>query len=181
LRAARACGVLPQPTRGASGAATLPVGMAPELLVSACLLGRACRYDGASKRHPRVADEAASWRSAGGQVVAVCPEELGGLDTPRPAAGLTGGDGAAVLAGDARVVRNDGGGDVTEAFVLGARRAAACAPGARRAILKARSPSCGCAGTWIDGRIQPGDGVFAALLRSRGVSVQTEEALERSS
>lgn len=110
-------------------------------------------------------------------MVAVCPEELGGLGTPRPAAWLTGGSGDAVLAGAARVVRADDGADVTDAFRTGAARAAAFAdagPG-DVAILKARSPSCGCGATWIDGEVRPGDGVFAALLRARGVRVGTDE------
>jgi uncharacterized protein YbbK (DUF523 family) len=154
--------------------------MPRDLLVSACLLGRACRYDGASRGHAAVQGACAAWRAEGGRVVPVCPEELGGLGTPRPAAGLAGGDGAAVLRGAARVVRNDGQGDVTAAFVQGAHRAAARAPAAARAILKARSPSCGCAGTYIDGRVQPGDGVFAALLRARGLVLQSELDLESS-
>lgn len=146
----------------------------PRTLVSACLLGRACRYDGASKPSPAVA----RWLQArGGEVVAVCPEELGGLPTPRPAAWLSGGDGAAVLAGAARVVRGQDGADLTEAFRSGARRALAAAPDASAAVLKARSPSCGGGQTWIDGRVCEGDGVFAALLRGRGVDVRTDEDL----
>ncbi|MCK6502064.1 DUF523 domain-containing protein [Myxococcota bacterium] len=143
-------------------------------LVSACLLGRTCRYDGQSKPSPAVS----AWLAAhGGQVVAVCPEELGGLPTPRPAAWLAGGDGAAVREGRARVVRGHDGGDVTAAFLAGAQAALARAPDATAAVLKARSPSCGCGQTWIDGRVQGGDGVFAALLRARGVPVTTDEDL----
>lgn len=154
--------------------------MPRDLLVSACLLGRPCRYDGGARGHGGVEAAAAAWRQRGGRVVPVCPEELGGLGTPRPAAGLRGGDGAAVLRGTAGVVRNADGGDVTAAFLRGAHRAAARAPRAERAVLKARSPSCGCAGTHIDGRVQPGDGVFAALLRARGVRLQSERDLESS-
>ena len=140
--------------------------MGERVLVSACLLGRACRYDGRSR--PSAAVAAAV---EGAEVVAVCPEELGGLGTPRPAAELSGGDGAAALAGDARVLRRDGT-DVTEAFLAGAR---AAAQPADRAILKARSPSCGVGATWIDGEVRAGDGVFAALLRSRGIPVTSDE------
>lgn len=142
------------------------------VLVSACLVGRACRYDGASRPVPGL-------REALGDrpLVPVCPEELGGLATPRPAAALEGGDGEAVLDGRARVRRLSDGLDVTGAFVEGAKRALAAAPEATEAVLKARSPSCGCGETWVDGAVRPGDGVFAALLRRRGVRVRTDEAL----
>ena len=151
--------------------------MPPPLVVSACLLGRACRYDGASKPATAVQDLAERWSSAGGAVIPVCPEDLGGLGTPRPGAHLDGGDGHAVLEGRARVVRAEDGGDVTDAFVAGAVAAAERATGAACGVLKARSPSCGCGQTTIDGRFQEGDGVFAALLRRRGVQVVTDEAL----
>ena len=153
----------------------------PEVLVSACLLGRACRYDGDSRAisdSPEADLGAAARRRLGLapgpplRLVPVCPEQLGGLGTPRPAAQLVGGDGAAVLAGDAAVRRVADGRDVTAAFVAGARRAAAAAPGAALALLKARSPSCGASRTWIGGRLRAGDGVFAALLRARGIAVQ---------
>lgn len=146
-------------------------------LISACLIGQNCRYDGASKPSAAVIAQVAAWQAAGDQVVAVCPEELGGLGTPRPAAELRGGDGGAVLAGAARVARVADGGDVTGAFVAGARAAAAEAPAAVSAVLKANSPSCGCGQTTIAGQRRPGDGVFAALLRQRGVAVQTDEEL----
>ncbi|RME26068.1 MAG: DUF523 domain-containing protein [Deltaproteobacteria bacterium] len=144
------------------------------LIVSACLLGRPCRYDGASKGSGAVARFAERWE---GRVVAVCPEELGGLPTHRPAAELTGGDGHGVLEGRARVRRRVDGADCTAAFVGGAEAARAAAPDARRAILKARSPSCGCGRTWIDGRLVEGDGVFAALLRRHGIPIVTDEQL----
>ncbi|MBI5610923.1 MAG: DUF523 domain-containing protein [Deltaproteobacteria bacterium] len=146
-------------------------------LISACLLGQNCRYDGASKPAAAVIAQVAAWRAAGDEVAAVCPEELGGLGTPRPAAELRGGDGSAVLSGAARVERVTDGGDVTAAFVSGATAAAAQAPQAVSAVLKANSPSCGCGETAIDGQKRPGDGVFAALLRQRGVAVQTDEDL----
>jgi uncharacterized protein YbbK (DUF523 family) len=145
-------------------------------LVSACLLGRACRYDGDSKPSPGVQAQVAAWRACGDEVVAVCPEELGGLGTPRPAAELRGGDGHAVLDGRATVRRVGDDGDVTVAFVRGAVLAAEAAPLAVSAVLKARSPSCGCGVTEIDGEKRLGDGVFAAVLLRRGGVVVTDEA-----
>lgn len=147
-------------------------------IVSACLIGVACRYDGRSKPSVSVAGQIDRWRAQGDGVVAVCPEELAELGTPRPAAELRGGDGSAVLAGHASVVRCSDGVDLTAAFVAGAVRAAELGQGAHSAVLKARSPSCGCGQTSMDGEIRTGDGVFAALLRQRGVQVCTDEDLD---
>lgn len=147
-------------------------------LVSACLLGQACRYDGASKGHAGVAAAVASLERTGGRAVGVCPEELGGLGTPRPAAELRGGDGHAVLDERATVRTLVDGADVTQCFVGGAREALARAPDATHAVLKARSPSCGCGVAHRDGRPRHGDGVFAALLRRRGLQLRTEESVE---
>lgn len=149
------------------------------MLVSACLLGRACRYDGGRGGSQALGRALAELETRGARLVAVCPEELGGLGTPRPPASLAGGDGAAAWAGQARVLRNDGGGDVTAAFLDGARQARTAAgqtPPAQ-AILKARSPSCGVGRTWCDGAVRDGDGVFAALLRAEGVPITDDEAL----
>lgn len=144
-------------------------------LVSACLLGQDCRYDGRSKPASAVIAQVEHWRASGEEVVAVCPEELGGLGTPRPAAELRGGDGAAFWQGAARVRRVEDGQDVSAAFRRGAERAAQLGEGAVEAVLKARSPSCGCGLTEIDGEKRPGDGVFAALLRARGLRLRTDE------
>lgn len=111
----------------------------------------------------------------------VCPEEEGGLATPRPAAEIRGGDGSDVLDGRARVVTSAGV-DVTEAYLQGARIALERAreAGADTAILKARSPSCG-RGCVYDGTFSrtptQGDGVTAALLQREGIKVVTEEEL----
>lgn len=115
---------------------------------------------------------------AGGRAVLVCPEEDGGLGTPRPAAEIVGGDGHDVIEGRARVVTKAGD-DVTDAYLAGARRAleAAQETGVTRAILKSRSPSCG-RGLIYDGSfsrsLQVGDGVTAALLASHGIEIVGE-------
>ncbi|OIO00884.1 MAG: purine-nucleoside phosphorylase [Desulfovibrionaceae bacterium CG1_02_65_16] len=136
------------------------------VLVSACLAGRACRYDGAAASHPAVLALVAR-----GLAVPVCPEELGGLPTPREPMELCRG----------RVLGRSGA-DRTEAFVDGAREALnICRErGCVAAVLKARSPSCGCGHVYdgaFSGRLVPGDGVFAALLKAGGVPVRTEEDL----
>ncbi|MEV7782784.1 DUF523 domain-containing protein [Kitasatospora sp. NPDC088351] len=141
------------------------------ILVSACLAGVPCRYDGRAKT-----SAAAVGLVEAGQAVVVCPEVAGGLATPRPAAEIVGGDGEDVLAGRARVVDVTGA-DCTGAFLDGARQAlaAAEAAGARRALLMARSPSCGCGRVYdgtFTGALRPGDGVTAALLRRAGIEVE---------
>jgi uncharacterized protein YbbK (DUF523 family) len=116
-----------------------------------------------------------------GRAVLVCPEEEGGLPTPRPASEIDGGDGDNVLDGHARVLTDDGR-DVTDQYLYGASVALERATdiGCRAAILKARSPACGC-GAVYDGTfsrtLSDSDGVAAAALRRAGVELWTEEDL----
>lgn len=146
--------------------------MPVRILVSACLLGAPVRYDGTGRPlgHPVLE----RWR-AEGRLVPVCPEMLGGLPTPRPAAEIAGGGGDAVLDGQARIVTGDGS-DVTSAFVDGARAALAAAEahGCAFALLMPRSPSCGLGlihdGTF-SGTLVPGRGTTAALLARAGLAV----------
>lgn len=144
------------------------------IVVSACLAGCACRFDGSANT-----DDQVSRLVAEGRVVLVCPEEDGGLGTPRPPAEIVGGDGWDVVAGRARVVTRAGI-DVTEQYLAGARQAleAARRSGADTAILKARSPSCG-KGQIYDGSfsrtLRRGDGVTVALLQANGIRVLTDE------
>lgn len=141
------------------------------ILVSACLRGVPCRYDGRHKVSSEF-EEAV----AGREVIAFCPEVAGGLATPRRPAELVGGDGHDVLDGTARVVE-DTGRDVTAEFVDGAQRALAAAlhGGCTEALLMPRSPSCG-RGVVYDGsfagELVPGDGVTAALFERNGIAVR---------
>ena len=149
-------------------------------LVSACLHGVVCRYNGKSNPAPEIRDLAIE-----GKVITICPEVVGGLPTPRLTAEIeeayAGLDGHAVLDGRTRVVRSDGI-DVTAQFIKGAQAALTLARelGIRQAILRARSPSCG-AGLTHDGKfagkVVPGDGVTAALLKRNGIQVMTETDL----
>lgn len=154
-------------------------GAVERILVSACLMGRRVRFDGAAKTSGDAL--LAAWR-AEGRLVPFCPEVEGGLPVPRPPAEIEGGaGGAAVLSGTARVLTADGT-DVTAAFLAGARAAldAALSCGARVAILKEGSPSCGSLtvhdGTFGGGRL-PGAGVTTALLERHGVSVFGEDRI----
>lgn len=142
----------------------------PKIVVSACLLGERVRYDGGTRPNPRVAAAV-----AGMDVIAICPEVSGGLPVPRPGVELRGGDGDAVLAGRARCAEELSGVDRTAAFLAGARAAVAASSGATRAILKERSPSCGCRATHIDGKVAPGRGVAAAALHAAGLEIISDE------
>jgi len=128
------------------------------VLVSACLMGVPCRYDGRDKASPSL-----ETLLRGRTPVPVCPEQLGGLPTPRLPAELVGGDGFDVWSGTAQVI-DDRGRDVTEQFRRGAKAALLLArtSGARSCILKARSPSCGIRGL---------TGVTAALCILEGLEV----------
>lgn len=121
------------------------------ILVSACLAGLRTRYDNKIVDHPQCREvlEGCIW-------IPVCPEQLGGLPTPRCPADIVGGDGTDVLEGRARVLCDDGS-DLTGHFIRGAEMVLEIASRLEvdKVFLKARSPSCGVTKT----------GVTAALLR----------------
>jgi uncharacterized protein YbbK (DUF523 family) len=145
------------------------------ILVSACLLGLLTRYDGTSKRNKKVLDYL---RRNDLVPVPVCPEQLAGLPTPRPATRFTAGDGAAVLDGTGSV-RNAEGAEVNELFLRGAAETlkAARLAGCREALLKERSPSCGVHQVYLEQDVVAGRGVTAALLARHGIRVFGEEDL----
>ncbi|MYG00326.1 DUF523 domain-containing protein [Candidatus Poribacteria bacterium] len=139
-------------------------------LVSACLLGVNCRYDAGNSRN-----ENALKQQETDELIPVCPEEAGGLPTPRPAVEIVGGDGNDVLDGKAKVMTADGQ-DKTEQFLKGAQHALELAQsqGATSVIFKSRSPSCGCGKIYdgsFSGTLITGDGVTAALLKRHGIKV----------
>lgn len=137
------------------------------VLVSACLAGVRCRYDGGS-----CVCEDLSRLAEGRLIVPVCPEQLAGLPTPRPTSHLTGGDGRQVLLGGAALL-DDQERDLTENFLAGARETLRIAriAGAAAAILKDGSPSCGSTYVTIDGEKARGMGVAAALLAQAGLHI----------
>src|SRR3954451_13026480 len=142
-------------------------GYRPAVIVSACLLGVRCNHEGDANTSDAVLALRATHR-----VVPVCPESAGGLPTPRT---------RAERGPDGRVV-NAHGVDVTEWFERGAAHAVrlAEAVGATRAVLKARSPSCGCHeiydGSFTGTRVI-GEGVTAQALRAAGLDVISEDDL----
>ncbi len=150
----------------------------PPILVSACLAGLATTHNGVAKPNRKVMELVRQ-----GRAILVCPEQLGGLPTPRPAAEIVdGASGASVLDGEGRVLDTSGR-DVTANYLRGAREAlkAARLAGSTMAILKARSPSCGKDrihdGTFSD-VLRDGSGVTAELLRREGLEILSEDDLE---
>lgn len=143
------------------------------ILVSACLCGINCRYSGDSNDCEEVKELLKD-----GKAIPVCPEQLGGLETPRLACEIVGGTGKEVLCGKAKVIDKDGN-DRTLGFVKGAYEVLNIAKmiGSHKAILKAKSPSCGCGkiydGTFNSNKIA-GNGVAAQLLLENGIEVITE-------
>jgi len=132
--------------------------MPKPVLVSACLLGMNTRYDGANRRNEELLAQL-----AGRWIIPICPEQLGGMPTPRPPAKLNGASGEQILDGRARII-NAAGRDVTQEFIRGANEALLLARtfGAEEAYLKTRSPSCG---------LGAFHGVCAALLLRHGIKV----------
>ena len=139
-----------------------------KILVSACLAGCDCTYRGDSNRCEAIIALAAEH-----DLIPVCPEQLGGLSTPRRPAEIQGDR-----------VMNDAGEDVTQPYIKGAENALKIAKltEAKIAVLKANSPSCG-SGTIYDGTFShikvPGDGVTAALFKQNNIKIFNETEIEK--
>lgn len=138
------------------------------VIVSACLVGLKTRYDGSSAPNAEVAE-----LLKGRSFVPVCPEQLGGLCTPRPKAAIESGSGAGVLCLSSRVVDSSGT-DVTDKFIKGAQAALNIARmcGAQEAYLKEKSPSCGVERIYNGSRITDGEGVTTALFKVHGIKAR---------
>jgi len=146
-------------------------------LISACLLGIECAWSGDVRYSSDRAIELAKVEA----LIPVCPEQLGGLPTPRVPQEIQGGTGEDVLSGRCRVL-NKNGEDVTRQFVSGAEETLKLARQlkVKGFIGKSQSPSCGCGEIYdgsFSGKPTPGDGVTTALLKRNGISVITEAEL----
>lgn len=147
------------------------------IIVSACLCGMNTRYDGENNSNEKVKKFLKA-----GKAIAVCPEQLGGLCTPRPPHEISGGDGKTVLEGNAKVLTKDGI-DGTSYFIKGAEETLKIALefGVTSAILKAKSPSCGFRkiydGSFSKSLIE-GNGVTAELLKRNGIKILTENDMD---
>lgn len=138
-----------------------------KIIVSACLLGEACRYDGKSKPCEKVIALAEKY-----ELIPVCPEVAGGLSTPRA---------PSEMQNDGRFINSEGA-DVTENYRKGAQSTlhTAIENGCKLAVLKEKSPSCGVHSRY-DGTFSrtliPQSGITASLLRENGITVLSEEDL----
>ena len=138
-----------------------------KILVSGCLLGLNCRYKGDNCKNARVLELAKRHT-----LIGVCPEQMGGLATPRDPSERVGD----------KVLSNSGA-DVTKEYEYGAQAALTLAKlnDVDFAILKSRSPSCGSGEIYdgtFSGRRVSGDGVCAGLLKANGIPVYTEDELD---
>lgn len=130
------------------------------IVVSGCLAGINCNYKGGNKEHKKVVELVKD-----GKAIVVCPEQLGGLTTPRKPAEIKNG----------RVITNDDE-DVTEAFIKGANEVLSICKkyNCKKAILKSKSPSCGCGIAYdgnFNGTLIEGDGITTKLLKKNEIEV----------
>ena len=144
------------------------------ILVSACLCGVNCKYNAQNNYNEKIYNLLEK-----GEAIPVCPEQLGGLTTPRACAEILGGEGKDVLLNKAKVINKDNM-DITGSFIKGAMETLKIAKALKveKAILKSNSPSCG-RGVIYDGSFSnkkiKGNGVTAELLLQEGIEVITEE------
>lgn len=140
-------------------------------LVSACLAGINCKYSGKNNENEKIVQMVKR-----GEAVLVCPEQLGGLKTPRLPSEIV------ITEGKRKVIAKDGE-DVTSEFIKGAEETLKIAKmmNIKKAILKSRSPSCGC-GKIYDGSFSKtlidGDGITAELLKQNKIEIFNEDSLE---
>ncbi len=143
------------------------------VIVSACLLGIDCRYDGGNS-HSKNLLEVLTDKIP----VPFCPEIFGGLGSPREMSEITSGDGEDVLDNKSRIVTSSGR-DVTQNFINGslAGLKICIIAGIKNAILKEKSPSCGVRTILRDKKPRNGIGVFAALLRRNNIKIISSEEI----
>ncbi|WBW99416.1 DUF523 domain-containing protein [Oceanirhabdus sp. W0125-5] len=148
-----------------------------KIILSACLCGINCKYDGGNNLNEKALELLKS-----GKAVPVCPEQLGGQSTPRIPHEIIHSTGEEVLDGRG-VIKGPEGDDVTDEFLKGAQETLKIAQsiGAEYAVLKARSPSCGFGMIYdgsFSGEKKEGNGVTAALLNRHGIKIFTEENID---
>ncbi len=144
------------------------------IIVSACLLGFNCRYDGESRP-----DEDLLSSALRKLFVPICPEQIGGLPTPRAPSEIIGGDGLDVLEGRSRII-DISGRDVTDCFLRGANEAMRLVEllEISTAIMKEKSPSCGVCHIKKSGSIARGQGVTSALFAKKGIRVISSDRIK---
>ena len=139
-------------------------------LVSACLVGINCKYDGGNNERAEIVELVKQ-----GNTIPICPEQLGGLKTPRPPAEIENGGGCDVLEGISPIIVSSTGENVTEQFIKGAYETLKIAllVNPDTIFLKQKSPSCGCGKIYNNHILIEGDGVTTALLKKHGFNVKS--------
>lgn len=148
------------------------------IVVSACLLGKNCRYDGGNCSNVQLIQLLKDR-----DIIPICPEISGGLPVPRSPSEIINGDGFDVLENRTRVISSDGQ-DVTLQFLKGSNKILKeCNDkNIKLAILKARSPSCGVKKIYngqFAGKLRPGPGVTAASFKNKDIPLYTEDDIEK--
>ena len=149
--------------------------MKKKVLISACLLGKNCRFNGGHSQLIELDEMDVEW-------IPVCPEESGGLGTPRPSAEMQ-GSAEDIIKGKGKVLTNKGK-NVTSEFIRGADKSLQLGVevGVKTAILKSNSPSCGI-GKIYDGSftktLKTGDGIFAHLCHENDVECICSDNINR--
>ncbi len=138
------------------------------ILISACLLGLHTRYDGKDNLRKELLEEFEDYI-----LIPICPEQLGGLSTPRPPAEIIIGSGEDVLAGKSRICTNEENIDVTAQFIRGAQETLYLIKllNCKKIILKQRSPSCGYGQIVRKGKTIKGNGITSALLLQYNIEI----------
>ena len=149
--------------------------MRKKILISACLLGRNCRYNGGHSQLTGLVEIDVEW-------IPVCPEESGGLGTPRPSAEMQ-ENAETILNGKGKIITNKGK-NVTSEFIQGAEKSLQLGLGAevKIAVLKSKSPSCGI-GKIYDGSftksLKIGNGIFAHLCHENDIACISSDNINR--
>lgn len=146
------------------------------IIVSACLIGINCKYDGNNNKNNKVIEYLKDK-----EYIVICPEQLGGMSTPRPPSEITNLDGYDVISQNSNVISIEGI-DVTEKFKKGAKESLKIANlyGCKEAILKEGSPSCGSSYIYdgsFCGNKKVGVGVTTALFRLNNINVISENEI----
>jgi len=149
--------------------------MKKKILISACLLGKNCRYNGGHSQLTELEEIDVEW-------IPVCPEESGGLGTPRPSAEMQ-ENAETILNGKGKIITNKGK-NVTSEFIQGAEKSLQLGLGAevKIAVLKSKSPSCGI-GKIYDGSftksLKIGNGIFAHLCHVNDIACISSDNINR--
>jgi uncharacterized protein YbbK (DUF523 family) len=143
------------------------------VLVSACLAGLNTRYNGTNSGHPEIIEMVVT-----GKAIPLCPEQLGGLPTPRPVISFVNGDGNELIKGTTGVMAiGIDGNDYSQNLLRGTNEVLRIVKmfNMKKAIFKEGSPSCGVFKVWVNSEKVEGCGVTTAILKKNGIIIEAME------